>query len=454
MTDAADRLTDPATGLAALTGVLIPGRRWRNWGRTVDVRPDFVARPASVDEVVAVVRYAALTGQSVKPVGAGHSFSPIAATTGIQIDLSRLAGLEAVDTATGRVRFGAGTHLWQVPELLAPYGLAMQNLGDIDRQTIAGATSTGTHGTGAGFGGLATQITALSLVTGTGEVVEIGDGGRADLLPAARIGLGALGVVVSVEVQCVPAFQLRAVEQPEQVDAVLDGLAERLAADHFEFYWWPHTDVAMTKTNTRLPLDAPSAPVGRLAGLLEDRLLANGGHLLACEIGHALPTAIPAINRLATRAYGHRTYTDVSTRVFTHPRTTRFRELEYALPREALREALAALRTAMARFTVSFPVEVRFAAADDVWLSTASGRDTAYIAVHRYWRDDAAALLHEAEAVLRGFDGRPHWGKIHWRSADDLRPAYPRFDEFVAVRDELDPDRRFANRYLERVLGA
>jgi FAD-linked oxidoreductase len=437
--------------------LLQPGSRWRNWSRSASGSPVHVARPTSVDEVVAVVQTAAERGLAVKAVGAGHSFTDIAATPGVLIDLTNLRGLLGVDAARGRVRLAAGTHLWELPELLKPHGLALQNMGDIDRQTIAGATSTGTHGTGLSFGGLAAQLTAVTLVTGTGEVLRVDESNRPELLPAVRLGLGALGILVEVEVQCVPAFLLRAVEHPAPLEEVLDSWQERArAADHFEFYWWPHTAVAMTKANTRMPGDTPHRLAGRFGNWVEERLLQNEALRASQALGHAIAPLVPPLNRLSTKAYGDREITAPSYDIFTSPRLVRFRESEYAIPFETLPQALRDVRGLVERngWRISFPVEVRAAAPDENWMSTAHGRPSAYIAVHRYFRDDPTDYFRAFDALMRTYDGRPHWGKMHFRAADDLRPAYPRFDDFLAVRDELDPDRRFANRYLDRVLGS
>lgn len=265
---------------------LSPGAVWRNWGRSETSRSAHTARPTSVAEVQSIVRFAAENGLTVKAVGAGHSFTAIAATTGIHLDLSLIDGLLDVDQAAARVTLGAGTHLYQLPALLGPLGLALTNMGDIDRQTIAGATSTGTHGTGALFGGLATQIIAATLVTATGELLHVSETEHAELLPAVRLGLGALGVLVDLTIQCVPAFLLSAVEEPFGFDEVLDGLAERTAAaDHFEFYWFPHTDRVSAKTNTRLPGDAERHPLNPIGEWFEDIVMTNWALSAVCTIG-------------------------------------------------------------------------------------------------------------------------------------------------------------------------
>ena len=432
-----------------------PGRPWSNWGRSERCEPAHLARPSNVDEVVEVVRLARDRGLTVKAVGAGHSFTAIAATSGIQLDLASVDGLVSVDGVF--VTLGAGTSLHQLPALLAPHGLALANMGDIDRQTLGGATSTGTHGTGGAFGGLATQIRALTLVTADGALLRISDCENAHLLPAARLGLGALGVIVDVTIECVPAFLLHAVEKPERFDAVVESWQQRVAdADHFEFYVWPHSDTVMTKTNTRLPAHHERHPVGRFAAWWEDDFMSNSVLAAMLNVGRALPALTPPINRLATRVAGNRTFTDVSHEVFVSPRRTRFREMEYAVPLDDVPTILREIRAAIDAngWRISFPIEVRAAAADDLWLSTASGRATGYIAVHRYYRDDPAEYFRTIEAIMENYGGRPHWGKMHFRDADSLRGAYPHFDDFLAVRDELDPGRLFANEYLGRVLGA
>ena len=441
------------TAIAGLT----PGTTWRNWGRSESVRPLMMASPSSVDEVAAIVRFARDREFTVKTVGAGHSFTAIARAQDVQLDVSRIEGLLGVDLPRNRVTLGAGTHLHQLPALLEPYGLALENMGDIDRQTIAGATSTGTHGTGAKYPGLAAQIVALTMVTADGSVMHISETEHPELLPAARLGLGALGILVDLTLQCVPAFLLHAVERPASFSEVLDGFEQRVAAvDHFEFYWWPHTDSVMTKSNTRLPADAERHPVGPVAAFIEDRIVGNAVLALLCNVGRVAPALTPGINRLATLVYGNRTYTDYSYEVFVSPRTTRFREMEYAIPRAAIPDALRDIRSLVDSrgWTISFPVEVRVAAADDNWLSTASGRESGYIAVHRYFRDEHEEYFRGVEQIMRGYQGRPHWGKIHYQDTASLAGLYPHHADFVTARDRLDPDRVFTNPYLDRVLGA
>ncbi len=314
-----------------------PGGTWQNWGRTEKVRPQLVEYPTTISAVRRSVRSAATRGRAIKAVGAGHSFTGIAVAPGTLLDLSDLSGLVSVDRERSRVRLLAGTRLHRIPALLAPYGLAMTNLGDIDRQSISGAVSTGTHGTGLRFGGLATQVVGATLVTADGELLTVDEEENAELLPAVALGLGALGILVDVTIQCVPAFVLRAVERPEPLGVVVAGFGERVKdADHFEFYWFPHTDVALTKTHTRLPSDAATQPLAAITRLVDDVLIGNVAHQAVCSAGRAVPGLVPGINRLSARVWGDRTFSDPSHRVFATSRSVRFREMEYAVPLEHL----------------------------------------------------------------------------------------------------------------------
>ena len=424
---------------------------WRNWGRNQSMAPAAVARPASVDEVAQVVREAASAGRRTKAIGSGHSFTGIGLTDGALVRLDRLGRLVDVDVPSGRVVVQAGMTLRRLNTALAAHGLALTNMGDVDAQTVAGAIATGTHGTGRDSGALATQVVGLELVAGDGSVVSCSADENADVLSAARVSLGALGIVTSVTLQAEPAFLLRADERPMPMAEVLDRFDDHVAEnEHFELYWFPGTRTALTKRNNRA--DVP-APLGRARALVEDELLANGLFGVTCWAAQRAPRAVPTLNRVAARTMAPRTYTDSGPRVFTSPRRVRFVEMEYAIPRAAVVDVLRALQRLPEARGVSFPVEVRVAPPDDVPLSTAFGRDTAYVAVHVFRGDPYERYFSAVEALMQDVAGRPHWGKLHSLTADQLRERYPRFDEFIALRDRLDPERRFTNGYLGRVLG-
>jgi len=428
---------------------------WRNWGGNVLVRPAREVAPASVDELAAAVRRAAEDGMPVKAVGTGHSFTSIAATDGLLIRPQLLTGIRHIDRAAGTVTVEAGTPLKRLNLALAREGLSLTNMGDIMEQTVSGATSTGTHGTGRDSASIAAQIRGLELVTADGSVLTCSEKENPEVFAAARIGLGALGVVTAITFAVEPVFLLSAREEPmpfERVCAEFDQLyAEN---EHFEFYWFPHTGNTNTKRNNRSA--GPERPVPQLRGWFEDEFLSNGVFQAANWVGRTVPATVPAIARISSRALSARTYTDIPYKVFTSPRRVRFVEMEYAVPREALVETLRALKAMVDRspLRVSFPVEVRTAPADDITLSTASGRDSAYIAVHMFKGTPYQGYFTAAERIFTAHEGRPHWGKIHTRDAEYLSRVYPRFGEFVALRDRLDPERRFRNDYLRRVLGS
>jgi L-gulono-1,4-lactone dehydrogenase len=411
--------------------------------------------PRDVEEISHIVKRAA--GDGHRAVGAGHSFTAAAATDGTLLQLDRLSGLVSADVDRGLVTVRGGTRLYDLHGILAGLGLAMSNLGDIDRQSISGATSTGTHGTGTKLGGLATQIRGLELVTGDGSVFTCSPEERPDVFSAARVGIGALGIVTAVTLQCEPAFLLQADERPMPLDQVMDEL-DHLADgnEHFEFYWFPHTDVALTKRNNRLPGGERAQPLKAWREWLEDEFLANTVFNATSALAKWRPRVTPRLNRMAAKSLGARTFSAPSYEVFTSPRRVRFVEMEYAVPRAALRDAIRAVQRVIEReqLLISFPIEVRVAAGDDIPLSTAHGRETGYVAIHRYRGEPFEPYFRAVEKEMMNLDGRPHWGKMHWRTSDDLRPAYPHFDDFVAVRNELDPGRVFANSYLETVLGS
>ncbi|WP_031075924.1 D-arabinono-1,4-lactone oxidase [Streptomyces sp. NRRL S-118] len=427
---------------------------WRNWAGNVAVRPVREARPASVAELVDAVRGAAEQGLRVKTVGTGHSFTSIAATDGLLIRPDLLTGIRRIDRRAMTVTVESGTPLKRLNVALAREGLSLTNMGDIMEQTVAGATSTGTHGTGRDSASIAAQIRELELVTADGRVMTCSEKENPDVFAAARIGLGALGVVSAITFAVEPVFLLTAREEPMTFDKVTSEFdALHAENEHFEFYWFPHTGNCTTKRNNRSA--GPAAPPGRISGWIEDEFLSNGLFQVVNSVGRAAPAAVPAIARISSRALSARTYTDIPYKVFTSPRRVRFVEMEYALPREAAIGALRELKAMVDRspLRVSFPVEVRTAPADDITLSTASGRETAYIAVHMYKGTPYHAYFTSAERIMTAHGGRPHWGKVHTRDAAYFAGVYPRFGEFTALRDRLDPDRLFGNDYLRRVLG-
>ena len=426
---------------------------WRNWAGNQKASPVSIDAPRSVAELAALVASASEQGQKVKAVGSGHSFTSAAATNGRMIRLENLNGILHVDRATCQVTVGAGTRLSDLNTLLDAEGLALANLGDIAYQTVAGAISTSTHGTGKALTGLAGQVVAMKLVNGHGEIIECSQSVNPHIFDVARVSVGALGVITEYILQAVPSFRLRALEQPMRLDEVLEN-AHDLAStnDHFEFFWIPHTKWALTKRNNRT--EDELQPLPRVKGWIEKTFMENYAFGAVCRIGRARPSLIP---RLATAlpSSGSREYVDQSFKIFASPRIVRFYEMEHALPVEALVPALKEIRAMVDRkgYLLNFPVEVRFTKGDDVPLSTAYGRDSAYIAVHVYKGMECQPFFRDVEDILRAYDARPHWGKMHYREADELSKLYPRWNEFITLRNQLDPQRTFSNAYSDTVFG-
>jgi FAD-linked oxidoreductase len=430
--------------------------RWSNWAGTATASPLRVHQPRGTEEIAEAIGRSATDGRRLRPWGSGHSFTAIAAADSDAMDLTRWTGIVTADVPKSLVTVRSGTTLKQLNAELDALGLAMTNLGDIDAQTVAGAISTGTHGTGARLGGIATQIAALELVLADGSVVTCSADERPDLFAAARVGLGALGVISTVTLQCEPSFLLSAQERPEPLEQVLEGFDQFADEnDHFEFYWFPYGKNALVKRNNRLPAGSERKPLSKAKEFVDYEIMENIAFGGLCRLGRAVPRLVQPLGRFASNVLSAREYSDTSHHVFVTHRGVRFVEAEFAVPRESLLDVFAELRALVPKLEnpVAFPVEVRVAAADDIWLSTANGRDSAYIAIHQFvgmpYREYFAGFASIAGEV----GGRPHWGKMHDLDATTLRTRYPRFDDFLRVRKEVDPAGTFSNTYLDRVLG-
>ena len=397
-----------------------------------------------------MVREAAESGQRVKVIAGGHSFTGVAMTEGRLLSLDAMNGVLAVSGTDVTVQ--AGIRLFELNEQLARHGLAMPNLGDIDRQSIAGATSTATHGTGRGFGNLATTIVGMELVAGDGSVLRLHEGD--ELLRIARVGLGALGIVTEVTLRVVPAFNLHAHETLEVLDDILaDFEAVMSGTDHVEFFWVPGTRRCQVKRNTRT--DRLAEPQSKYEYIRDKWIGENLAFGTVCRVGRRYPHLAPRVAKLVASAAVEREFVDRSDRIFCSPRHVRFLEMEYGIPLGDVPEALARIRDLITTlpFPPLFPIEVRASAADDIPLSTANGRESGWIAIHQYIDTPYEAYFQGVEEIMSDYAGRPHWGKMHFQSAASLAEVYPEWDTFRERRSELDPDGRFRNAHLDRVLG-
>lgn len=430
---------------------------WHNWSRAQTAHPQAFVQPATEAELVGVVRDAAARGLHVKTVGAGHSFTPAAVTDGVLVNLDNLTGLVHVDKDAMEVTFLAGTRLRDIPGLLRPHGLALANQGDVDPQSLAGALSTSTHGTGVGFTGFAGMVRGLRIVTADGVVHDAGPGDP--LFECGRVSIGALGVLTQVRMAVVDTFILSAVEKAEPLGPVMENFtALAHEVDHLEYYWFPGTSVAHVKRNTRHPLsDRDNVPgsVPRWKSVIDDELVSNAAYGAMCRVMSVAPKTTGFFNRVSAGALAQREYADVAHDVFVSKRRVRFNEMEYSVPLADAPEVLAEVHRAIdaCGIPVGFPIEVRATAADDVPLSTAKGRESCYIAAHRYHRDDYREFFRVLEPILVAAGGRPHWGKHHTLGFAELSAVHEDLTTVAALRSQVDPDGMFRNPYVDRVFG-
>jgi FAD-linked oxidoreductase len=412
-----------------------------------------IEKPSSNAEVVALIKRAVNSQQRVKVVGSGHSFTGIAVPDEVMVDLKRMNQILNVDHANGLITVQAGIVLSDLNAHLELHQLSMPNLGDVTYQTLAGALSTSTHGTGLQRTGLAAQIRSFKIISASGELLFCDPQHNSEVFHCGRVSLGALGVITEVTLNVVPAFNLRAVEQPMRISHVLDNFPQLITDnDFFEFYWVPHTKWALTKANN-VSTDVIDSP-GRFATWYNKMFMENYAFGMLCRVGRLFPRLIP---RLATilPSSGRVEYVNVSHRIFSSKRLVKFYEMEYSIPLDAL---VPALREVMQMvddrgFRISFPVEVRCTGSDDIPFSTSTGRRSAYIAVHMFKGSEYDEYFSAVETILRKYEGRPHWGKIHNLNANDISSLYPEYQRFIEVRNQLDPEGVFTNDYLRRVLG-
>jgi FAD-linked oxidoreductase len=421
-----------------------------NWARNVRSEPVRVLAPASEAELVALVAQTAPA--RIRLVGGDHSWSDIAATDEVRVTLDGMSQLLAVEGE--RVTVEAGMRIHALNAALHDRGLALSNLGSIDQQSIAGAISTATHGSGAAHGVLSTQVVGLRLLTMDGTIRTLSAQSEPALFDAARVGLGCLGIITAVTLQCVPAFRLSEVATPMSVEEAAARIPELVAGGEYVKLWWlPGTD--RVQVFTASPTDAPARP--RPVGEWMDGAVLNPLIFPAVlALGGRFPALIPTLSRLVARVYFRPdARVDHSHRVLHIPMPPRHLESEYALPIGRAGEALLRLRALIAQtgVGVNFVQELRFVAGDDLPLSPAGGRDSCYVGAYTAAPRDAARYLADFEALMVELGGRPHWGKLFSATPEQLSALYPAWSDFRALRAALDPHGRLVNPFIERVLG-
>lgn len=430
--------------------------RRRNWSGSVPLDAAQFLTPRTEDDVLRILATAREHGRTVRVVGGGHSFSPVADGSDVLISMDHMQGLVRADRETGLVTLRGGTRLSAVKNVLGPEGLGLEVMGDIDLQSIAGAIQTGTHGTGAQFTGFAGMVRGLRLALADGSVVEVSAQQEPELFQAGRLGLGMIGVVLEVTLQCVPRYSMSLEESAEGIDQTADSFLDECSRlDHCEFFWFPRTQRATVRRSTRVPSSTPRVREHPAAEWLNKELLGNRVWEQLCRATYLVPPLTQPVAELASRLFDGAPMTDDAPAVYAASRGVRFHEAEFAIPAEHFEEAFARLRRRFEEenVRVCFPLEIRRVKADEVWMSTAHQRESVYIAAHTYHWFDPVPYLLMVQRTLEPFGARPHWGKMHWMRGAELRELYPRMGDFLAVRAEADPDGLFLTPYLRSLFG-
>lgn len=436
---------------------------WSNWSGWVKAWPQNLAAPSTEEEVAEVVR----TAQApIRVAGRGHSFTPLVESSGTLMTLWGLAGVIDHDESAQTARIKAGTTIRDLGPELFERGLALVNQGDVDRQALAGAVGTGTHGTGGTLGSLSSAVTGFRLVTASGDILTCNANENPDVFDAGRVSFGSLGVMTELTMKCRPIYALEEDGGRMPIEEVLRRVEEfRDANRHFEFFWFPFAKDALLKflrETDEEPKRRRRLPDGELAR--SDKVV-----MWACDISRFLPFLRGPLQRFLTSASGSRYAASAgsdgaefqkkkvrwSHEAFPSDRNVRFNEMEYAVPAEkgpdCIREVGEHMRKCGANFL--FPLEFRYVAGDDAWLSPFYKRDSVTISVHQYHKQPYDELFAGIETIFRKYEGRPHWAKIHTLVAKDFEALYPRWDDFRSLRRRLDPTGKFLNTYLKRILG-
>ncbi len=429
--------------------------KWKNWSGAVSCQPEKIVYPRSQEEIITVIQEAKQKGKNIRVVGSGHSFTPLVETNSIIMSLDQHSGVTKIDFSQCQAWVHAGTKLYLLNPFLNKEGMAMENLGDIDRQSIAGAISTGTHGTGINFRNISSQAIALTLVTAQGEVIECSEKENVEVFKAAQVSLGALGIISEIKLQLIPKYHLQSEKKVRGFNLSLDELPQSLAENrHYELFWLPGTDrVIEKKLNTvESGQDRPGTWKDSLEYMVENGLL-----WFFCECHRFFPGSSFGINKAMSKLgiFIEGKKSGSSEQVFASPRKIRFNEMEYAVPFDKGLEAIGELDAWIKKekIRVSFPAEIRFSQGDDIYLSPSQGRNSIYIAIHQYKGIPYEEYFRGAEKIFRRYQGRPHWGKMHFLEAKDLKELYPNWNSFHNIRRELDPQGIFLNPYLKKLFG-
>lgn len=424
--------------------------KWHNWSSTSNCSPERMYYPRSIEDVIEIVKAATENQQKIRVVGAGHSFTNLVMTEDWLVSLDYLSGVKEVDHKNHTVTVYGGTRLYDLSKALEKLGYAQENLGDINVQSIAGAISTGTHGTGIQFGSISTQVKEITFVTAGGNLLRLHEENNVEEFKASLISLGMFGIIIEAKIRVVPSPVYRYISNHVYYPTLLNNLETYIQDNqHFEFFMFPYADQVQTKTMNPTNTSPKSIKRHQWNNLIVENYMYQAvSHL--CLL---YPSLTRSVSRLSAKLVSKSTIDAKSYQLFATPRKVRFFEMEYGIPIEYFHDAIQEIRETIVKnqYKVHFPIECRTVKQDDIWLSPSYKRDSAFIAFHVYKGMEYQTYFRDMEAIMKKYNGRPHWGKLHQQKAKDLCEMYPKWDQFIQLRQQLDPEKMFVNRYLDEL---
>ncbi|MBJ8453960.1 FAD-binding protein [Acinetobacter bereziniae] len=417
-------------------------QKWNNWSGFQHSQPEHILKPSSIDELKNIVQ----NHHKIRVVGAGHSFTPLVCTDATLLSLDHFSGVENVNTALTQANIWSGTRLFNLDQYLEPIQQSLMQQGDIDQQSLAGAVSTGTHGTGLNLHCISAYVEAFELLTASGDILTCSRQDNPNIFEAGRVSLGSLGILTKITMQNKPRYKLKEHVRLCSVKEFFENIdLWKTQHRHIECFAFSHADQLILKT---LDITDEDIQPRKLSWPSEDALLT-----ICCGLTKSFPALNPKLQKLLGVFVKPTTFVDWSSQIFPTPRETKFNEMEYQIPIESGMECLEAVLTGLkhAKAQTFFPVEFRFVKGDDIWLSPFYQQDSISISVHQYHKQAPNQLFDEIEPIFQHYRGRPHWGKMHNMGASQLQALYPKWDDFMQLRAQLDPTQKFLNPYLEKL---
>ena len=424
----------------------------KNWSENQHWNPTQFLQPLSEEEIVKIVQKAAENQQKIRVYGSKHSFTALNNSDEISLNLDKYQGIISIDKTTNYVTVKAGTKLFNLTNLLAKHNLALENMGDVDTQSIAGAIGTGTHGTGIQLGNISTQVIDIKFVNGLGKIVFCSENDNIELFKCMQISLGVFGIITEITLKCVPNYKLKLEKKAEKLDEVLLNLNSLNSTNrNFEFYWLPYTNAVQTKYSN---LTKEKADKDNFLNYFNDIIIENYVFKALCNSAKWFPKLNVGVSKFSAKFLSDSTKIKECKDVYATPRLVKFTEMEYNIPTEAYQDCIKDITKLIntKKFDIHFPIENRFVQKDDIYLSPAYKRDSAYIACHVYKGKEFKPYFNALEEIFSNYEGRPHWGKLHSKKADYFSEKYPMFEAYNKERKKHDPNQIFLNKHLQEVL--